>query len=112
VTACFAEGKTRLVNVAQARLKETDRISVMREELSKMGADIEELPDGLVIRGRPLRRGAVHGHYDHRVIMALAIAGLALDGETTIHTAEALSVTFPTFVELMNGAGGNMRVTD
>jgi len=70
VTACFAEGETRLVNVAQARLKETDRITVMREELSKMGADIEELADGLVIRGAPLKPAAVHGHYDHRVIMA------------------------------------------
>ncbi len=108
VTACFAEGETRLVNVAQARLKETDRICVMREELTKMGADIEELPDGLVIRGGRLHGATVHGHYDHRVIMALAVAGLALDGETTIYTAEALSVTFPTFVELMRSAGAQI----
>lgn len=115
VTACFAEGETRLVNVAQARLKETDRISVMREELSKMGADIEELPDGLVISGRPaggLHAAQVNGHHDHRVIMALAVAGLALEGETTVYTAEALSVTFPTFVELMQSAGADMRVED
>lgn len=110
VAACFAEGETRLVNVAQARLKETDRILVMREELSKMGADIEELADGLVIRGRPLRAAKVNGHGDHRVIMALAIAGLCLDGETIIKPAEALSVTFPTFVELMNGIGADMRM--
>lgn len=108
VTACFAEGETRLVNVPQARLKETDRIAVMHEELSKMGADIEELPDGLVIRGRQLKPAFVHGHADHRVIMALAVAGLALDGETTISTAEALSVTFPTFVELMKSAGASI----
>jgi len=110
VTACFAEGETRLVNVAQARLKETDRIFVMREELSKMGADIEELLDGLIIRGSVLKSAVVNGHYDHRVIMALAIAGLALDGETTVHAAEALSVTFPTFVELMESAGAEMQV--
>lgn len=110
VTACFADGETRLVNVPQARLKETDRITVMREELEKMGADIRELPDGLVIRGTRLKPAAVHGHYDHRVIMALAIAGLALTGETTIYSAEALSVTFPTFAELMQDAGAKMRV--
>lgn len=109
VTACFAEGETRLVNVPQARLKETDRITVMREELTKMGADIEELPDGLVIRGRRPYAADVHGHYDHRVIMALAVAGLALEGETTVYTAEALSVTFPTFVELMASAGAAIR---
>jgi 3-phosphoshikimate 1-carboxyvinyltransferase len=112
VTACFAEGETRLVNVPQARLKETDRIAVMREELTKMGADIEELPDGLVIRRSKLKPAVVHGHYDHRVIMALAVAGLCLDGETEVYTAEALSVTFPNFVELMNGVGGNIRKAD
>ncbi|MCE5321820.1 3-phosphoshikimate 1-carboxyvinyltransferase [bacterium] len=112
VTACFAEGETRLVNVPQARLKETDRIAVMCEELTKMGADIEELPDGLVIRGSKLKPVVVHGHYDHRVIMALAVAGLCLDGETDIYTAEALSVTFPNFVELMNGIGADIRKAD
>ena len=109
VTACFAEGETRLVNVPQARLKETDRIAVMREELSKMGADIEELADGLVIRQSRLEARSVHGHADHRVIMALAVAGIALDGETTISTAEALSVTFPTFVELMRSVGARIE---
>lgn len=107
VTACFAEGETRLVNVPQARLKETDRIAVMREELAKMGGDVEELADGLVIRGSKLRPAIVNGHHDHRVVMALSVAGLALDGETTVHTAEALEVTFPTFVELMKSAGAN-----
>jgi 3-phosphoshikimate 1-carboxyvinyltransferase len=112
VTACFAEGETRLVNIAQARLKETDRIAVMREELLKMDADIDELPDGLVIRGRRLKPGVVYGHGDHRVIMALAVAGLALEGETVIESAEALDVTFPTFVELMNGIGAAVDVRE
>lgn len=108
VTACFAEGETRLVNVAQARLKETDRISVMCEELSKMGADIRELPDGLVIRGGGLKLATVLGHDDHRVIMALAVAGLAMDGETIVEGAQAVDVTFPTFVELMNQIGAGI----
>ncbi len=102
VTACFAEGETRLIHVPQARLKETDRIAVMRTELAKMGADIEELPDGLVIHGKQLKGAAVSGHDDHRVIMALAIAGLGAEGQTVIDDDAAVSVTFPEFFNLLS----------
>lgn len=112
VTACFAEGETRITNVAQARLKETDRISVMCAELTRMGASIEELPDGLVIHGGGIHAAEVRGHDDHRVIMALALAGLAVDGETLIGPADALGVTFPNFVELMRGIGANIEVIE
>jgi 3-phosphoshikimate 1-carboxyvinyltransferase len=108
VAACFAEGETRLVNVPQARLKETDRIRVMHDELSKMGALIEERPDGLVIRRSGLRGRTVNGHNDHRVAMALAVAGLAAEGETTIETAESVSVTFPNFPDLMKSVGADI----
>ena len=108
-TACFAKGETRLVNVPQARLKETDRLAVMREALSAMGGDVEELPDGLIVRHSQLRGAPVHGHGDHRVVMALAVAGLAADGETEIDTAESVQVTFPTFVQLMENIGARMR---
>lgn len=109
-TACFASGETRLRNVPQARLKETDRIAVMAEELKKMGGDLDELKDGLVIRGKRLKGAAVSGHDDHRVVMALAIAGLAADGETVIDTAEAMSVTFPNFTELMAACRAKMEL--
>lgn len=109
VAGCFAEGETRLVNVPQARLKESDRIRVMYEELSKMGADITELPDGLVIKNSKLTGTGVGGHDDHRVVMALVIAGLNVAGETVVDTAEAVKVTFPEFVELINTCGGNIR---
>lgn len=112
VTACFAEGETRLVNVAQARLKETDRIRVMSDELTRMGGRIQERPDGLVIRGRPLRGARVHGHHDHRVVMALAVAGLAAAGETHIDTAEAAAVTFPDFARRMQTIGADIQVVD
>jgi len=108
VAACVAEGETRLVNVPQARIKETDRIAVMREELAKMGARVEELPDGLVVQGGSLRGAAVDGHADHRVVMALAVAGLAAEGRTEIATAQAAAVTFPSFVDLMVGLGAKM----
>ena len=73
VAGCLAEGTTRLVNVPQARLKETDRIAVMRQELTKLGARVEELPDGLVVHQSDLHGGEVDGHDDHRVVMALAV---------------------------------------
>jgi 3-phosphoshikimate 1-carboxyvinyltransferase len=110
VAGCFAEGETRLVNVPQARLKETDRIHVMCKELGKMGADIEELPDGLVIRQSKLKGCPVSGHYDHRVVMALAVAGLSAVGETVIDTAEALNATFPEFTGLIEACGGNIEL--
>jgi len=101
-TACFATGTTRLINVPNARIKETDRIAVMASELSRMGASITELPDGLVIEGgRGLSGTEVQGHDDHRVVMALAIAGLACQGTTTVDTAEAAAVTYPGFLELL-----------
>ena len=112
VTACFAEGETRLVNVPQARLKETDRISVMQKELRKMGAEIEELEDGLVVRHSRLKGALVDGHDDHRVVMALALAGLAAKGTTTVAKAESVDITFPNFVELMQKLGANIQVNE
>jgi len=108
VAACFASGETRLVNVPQARIKETDRIAVMHQELAKMGARIEERPDGLVIQGGTLRGAVVDGHTDHRVVMALAVAGMAASGRTEVTTAEAAAVTFPTFVDLMAKLGARI----
>ncbi len=112
VVGCFAEGETRLVNVAQARIKETDRISAMAVELKKMGADIEELEDGLVIRKSVLNGTEVDGRNDHRLVMALSIAGMNASGTTSIKTAESVKVTFPTFVELMKGLGANMELSE
>ena len=110
VTAALAEGTTRLVNVAQARSKETDRITCMAEELRKMGGDVEERPDGLVVHGGRLRAARLDGRSDHRIVMALALAGLALDEPCTIGTAEAINVTFPDFVKLMRSIGANMKL--
>jgi len=112
VTACFARGETRLVNVPQARIKETDRIAVMCRELRKMRAQVAELPDGLVIQGGSLRGADVDGHADHRVVMALALAGLGAEGTTRIATAEAAAVTFPNFVELMQSLGAEIETAE
>lgn len=108
--ACFAEGTTRLVNVPQARLKETDRITVMRLELEKLGAKVEELEDGLVIHRSTLKAAPVEGHGDHRIVMSLAIAATQIPGATTIHGAEAMNITFPEFVHAVQGLGGNAEL--
>ncbi|MFA5358097.1 MAG: 3-phosphoshikimate 1-carboxyvinyltransferase [archaeon] len=110
VVACFADGETRITNVAHSRIKETDRISAMYNELKKMGANIEELPDGLLIRKSKLNGAAVNGHSDHRTIMALAIAGLNAEGSTKINTAEGISKTYPTFVDTMRKLGAKMEM--
>ncbi len=110
VTAAFAEGTTRLVNVPQARSKETDRIRCMAEELTKMGAKVEELPDGLVVHHSRLKAAYLDGRGDHRIVMALSLAAMGLDEPCTIGTAEAIKVTFPEFVGLMNALGGNVEI--
>jgi len=108
VVACFAAGTTTLANVPQARIKETDRITTMRQELMKLGAKVTELPGGLVIEQSELTGSEVNGHGDHRIVMALAVAGSAIKGETTIQTAEAAAVTFPTFVDCMRKLGAEI----
>lgn len=110
VVACFAKGTTKLVNVAHARIKETDRIKVMHDELKKLGADITELKDGLIISHKPLKGNFVNGHSDHRVVMALSLAGLISEGRTTIGTAESVSVTYPGYFESMKALGANLEV--
>ena len=112
VAACFAEGETRLVNVPQARIKETDRITVMRQELGRMGGRVTELDDGLVIEGGPLRGAEVSGRGDHRVVMALAVAAMGAAGTTRIATAESAAVTFPNFIDLMQSLGANIETSD
>ncbi len=110
VVGCCARGKTVLRNVPQARIKETDRIRVMATELSKMGAAIEELEDGLIIRESRLTGARVCGHHDHRVVMALSLAGMVAGGETEIDTAESIDVTFPGYIQKMQALGARIRV--
>jgi len=110
VVAAFAEGETRLVNVPQARSKETDRIKSTAEELKKMDIDIEELPAGLIIRKSRPRPAELDGKSDHRIVMALSIAAMATDGQCSIDTAEAVNITFPDYVKLMKNLGAKMEL--
>jgi 3-phosphoshikimate 1-carboxyvinyltransferase len=110
VVGAFAEGQTRLVNVPQARAKETDRIKCMAEELKKLGVDTEELPDGLIIKHSKPKPAVLDGRGDHRIVMALSIAAMAMQGQCTIGTAEAMSVTFPQYAKLMQNLGANIKL--
>jgi 3-phosphoshikimate 1-carboxyvinyltransferase len=112
VTACFAEGPTRLYNVPQARSKETDRIGCISEELKKLNIDVKELPDGLIINPGKPKAGKLDGRSDHRIVMALSIAGLLTDEPCKIDTAEAISVTFPNYVDLMKALNAHMELLE
>jgi 3-phosphoshikimate 1-carboxyvinyltransferase len=114
VVGTYASGTTRLLNVPQARKKETDRIACMAAELKKLGVETEELPDGLVIHHcKNITPAALHGHHDHRIVMALSLA-LMRRGSVggSIDTAEATSVTFPEYVTLMRALGANMKLSE
>jgi len=110
VTAAFAQGQTKLVNVAQARNKETDRIKAVANELKKMAIEVEELSDGLIIRHSNVKPATLNGWADHRIVMALSVAAMAVEGQSCIDTAEAMNVTFPDYVELMKIIGANIKL--
>jgi 3-phosphoshikimate 1-carboxyvinyltransferase len=100
VAAIFAEGTTVITGAEELRVKESDRIQVMATELTKMGARVAELPDGLEITGGGSLVGAELDSYtDHRIAMSLAIAAMMATGTTTIDRAEAASISYPTFFD-------------
>lgn len=103
VVATQAEGTTIIKNVEHARIKETDRIKLMCLELKKMGANISESRDGLVIKKSNLNGGIVSGYGDHRIAMSLSVAGLITKNQTTVEGIEAVEVTYPTFIEDFKG---------
>lgn len=110
VTACFAEGQTRLLNVKQARLKECDRIAAIHTELTKLGAKVIELDDGLIIKKSELNPANLHGYNDHRMVMALSLAAMGIDGTIEINTAEAVKITYPSFVNDFRALGANIEI--
>lgn len=98
VTAAFAEGPTRIRNVANLRIKETDRIAATATELRKLGAEVEELEDGFVIHPAPLHGADIDTYDDHRMAMSFAVAGLRVPG-VRIKNPECVSKTFPDFFQ-------------
>jgi 3-phosphoshikimate 1-carboxyvinyltransferase len=113
VAALAAEGETVVRDAQELRVKETDRISVMAAELSKLGAQITETPDGFIIRGpQKLVAATVDGHDDHRVSMSLAVAGFVASGDTTVLDARCAGDSFPGFAETLTALGASISVKE
>lgn len=103
VAAAYADGETEISDASELRVKESDRIATISAELRKMGADIVEKPDGMIVRGgKPLHGAEVESHSDHRIAMALAVAALGADGKTTVKNTECIATSFPNFEQLLD----------
>ena len=101
--ACFAEGTTVIRDAAELKVKESNRIAIMVENLSAMGADIVETEDGMIIHGgKPLHGAVIDSHKDHRIAMTFAVAALAAGGETEILDADCVSISYPRFYDELN----------
>ncbi len=110
VLAQLAEGTTKFINASRLRIKECDRITCMKEELEKLGGSIDEFEDGMIIYGVDgLHGGVIDSHNDHRVVMALAMASLRMDGELVIENAEAITKSFPNFFDVFESLGGVVK---
>ncbi|MCX6009842.1 MAG: 3-phosphoshikimate 1-carboxyvinyltransferase [Chloroflexi bacterium] len=102
VAACVAQGTTLIKGAGELRVKESDRINTTVRELSRLGANIEESSDGMIIHGGRLLLGTgVRSHSDHRLAMSLAVAGLVAKGSTLIHNARVAEISYPGFWEEM-----------
>lgn len=100
VLACFATGTTIIKDAQELKVKESNRIETIVNNLSAMGADIEATEDGMIIRGgKPLHGATIQTHLDHRIAMSFAIAGMNAEGRTTILDGECVTVSYPSFYD-------------
>ena len=108
LVASLSEGTTEIINAERLRIKECDRLSAVSSELNKLGADIKEKQDGLIIKGvKKLKGGAeVWSHKDHRIAMTLAIASTVCDEPIVIKDYECVSKSYPRFWEDFKSIGG------
>ena len=108
VAACFADSPTIIRNAEELRVKESDRLAATVHVLSRLGARVEERPDGMVVHGGGRLIGAtVSSQGDHRLAMAMAAAGLVSDGEVRVEQAESASVSYPSFWEHLDSLTGD-----
>jgi 3-phosphoshikimate 1-carboxyvinyltransferase len=110
VCSAFAQGETVISGAQRLRFKESDRIESVVTNLKKMGVDVKETPDGMIIKGGNVHGGELDGYNDHRIPMSFSIAALCADGETTITDAQSINKTYPTFFEDYNSIGGKADV--
>ncbi|WP_135612884.1 3-phosphoshikimate 1-carboxyvinyltransferase [Methanococcoides sp. AM1] len=111
VLAAMAKGDTIITNAEHVRYKETDRLHAMAVELEKMGIFCREEKDRLTIRGGKFTGAEVHGWHDHRIVMALTLAGMVA-GNTTIDTAESIFISYPNFFDAMRSIGADVILSE
>jgi 3-phosphoshikimate 1-carboxyvinyltransferase len=108
VAAALADGTTTIRGAEELRVKESDRVATTAAMLRAFGVEVDELPDGLVIKGgSPLRPGVVDSHGDHRIAMAAAILALAADGQSSISGFEAVDTSYPDFLETLSSVAAS-----
>ena len=106
VMAAFAKGTTIIKDAQELKVKESDRIAVVTDNLKVMGADITATDDGMIINGgRPLHGCQIQTHADHRIAMAFTVAGINAEGETTFDDPNCVAISYPTFYQDMLGLG-------
>lgn len=110
VAAAYANGTTTIKGAERLRLKESDRIESVVENLKKMGVDVSETPDGMIINGGELNGAKLDGYNDHRIVMAFSVAGLLANGKTTITDALSINKSYPSFFDDYNALGGKADV--
>jgi len=104
--ACFAEGETIIKDASELKVKESNRLEIMVQGLSAMGADVTETEDGMIIRGgKPLHGAVIDSKLDHRIAMTFAVTGLCADGETEILGAECVDISYPEFYKDLQKLG-------
>lgn len=111
VLAAFSDGETVIKGAERLRYKESDRIKSVVENLRRIGADVTETTDGMIIQGgAKLHSAKLEGYNDHRIVMAFSVAALFLDGQTIISDAESINKSYPEFFDDYNSIGGNADV--
>lgn len=110
VMAAFAEGTTIIRDAQELKVKESNRIEVMADNLARMGADIEATDDGMIIRGgAPLHGAVIDSHLDHRIAMSFAVAGTICEGAMVIRSAECVNISYPDFYKDLYSLGESVN---
>lgn len=110
VVAAYANGQTVIKGAERLRLKESDRIESVVTNLKKMGVDVTETNDGMIINGGIVNGAVIDGYNDHRIVMAFSVAGLNANGECEITDAESINKSYPDFFDDYNSLGGKADV--
>ena len=115
MAAAVAKGSTHMAGLAELRVKESDRLTLITSSLKACGVDVEETDDSLTVHGngaRPAGGATIDSHHDHRIAMSFLVLGTVTSAPIRVTRAETIATSFPGFHDLMNGLGADMRIED